>query len=397
MPLIATHLAPNALRIPGTKKFRSNWFRVAVEGATSDKRTIKRSWLEQAAKNFNPSTYGARIWLEHFRSLLPDSPFKAYGDVLAVKTEEVEINGAKKLALFAQVEPTPDLIAMNKAKQKIYTSIEIDDSFSDTGEAYIVGLAVTDSPASLGTDVLSFSAQKPESSPFKDRHYSATSMFTEAVETELQFDEIEDKPSLGAQLFSKVQALCRCTRYRTSPKARSSSPPSPTCRCTGRSAPVAATSRKSRSGTASPTSNRRMRPMWLRNTAWVACWKTSLRSRVNPWLSASPKPTNAALARQWRRPKRRRSSLWPVPPPTSISWAHCQDCQSSPIRFEGPRGTWSSRCAVSPAGGIGIHQARAWSNPRAVASSSYYLIFYFLRDPRFLNPIDPPQNQERVS
>lgn len=189
------------------KKFRSNWFRVAVEGATSDKRTIKRSWLEQAAKNFDPSTYGARIWLEYFRSLLPDSPFKAYGDVLAVKTEEVEIKGQKKLALFAQVEPTPDLIAMNKAKQKIYTSIEIDESFSDTGEAYIVGLAVTDSPASLGTDVLSFSAQKPESSPFKDRHYSATSMFTEAVETELQFEEVEDKPGLGAQLFSKVQAL----------------------------------------------------------------------------------------------------------------------------------------------------------------------------------------------
>ncbi len=189
------------------KKFRSNWFRVAVEGATSDKRTIKRSWLEQAAKNFNPATYGARIWLEHFRSLLPDSPFKAYGDVLAVKTEEVEINGQKKLALFAQVEPTPELIAMNKAKQKIYTSIEIDDSFADTGEAYIVGLAVTDSPASLGTDVLAFSAQKPESSPFKDRHYSTTSMFTEAVETELQFEEIEDKPGLGAQLFSKVQAL----------------------------------------------------------------------------------------------------------------------------------------------------------------------------------------------
>ncbi len=93
------------------------------------------------------------------------------GDVLAVKTEEVEVNGQKKLALFAQVEPTPDLIAMNKARQKIYTSIEIDDSFSDTGEAYIVGLAVTDSPASLGTDVLAFSAQKPDSSPFKDRHY----------------------------------------------------------------------------------------------------------------------------------------------------------------------------------------------------------------------------------
>ena len=191
------------------KKFRSNWFCVAVEGATSDKRTIKRAWLEQAAKNFNPATYGARIWLEHFRSLLPDSPFKAYGDVLAVKTDEIDINGQKKLALFAQVEPTPELIALNKAKQKIYSSIEIDDSFADTGEAYIVGLAVTDSPASLGTDVLAFSAQKPESSPFKDRHYSATSMFTEALETTLTFEEIEEKPSIGAQLFSKVQDLLK--------------------------------------------------------------------------------------------------------------------------------------------------------------------------------------------
>lgn len=191
------------------KKFRSHWFCVAVEGATTDKRTIKRAWLEQAAKNFNPATYGARIWLEHFRSLLPDSPFKAYGDVLAVKADEIDINGQKKLALFAQVEPTPELIALNKAKQKIYSSIEIDDSFADIGEAYIVGLAVTDSPASLGTDVLAFSAQKPESSPFKDRHYSTTSMFTEALETTLTFEEVEVKPNIGAQLFSKVQDLLK--------------------------------------------------------------------------------------------------------------------------------------------------------------------------------------------
>lgn len=191
------------------KKFRSNWFRVAVEGATSDKRTIKRSWLEQAAKNFDPKTYGARIWLEHFRSLLPDSPFRAYGDVLAVKAEEAEVDGQKKLALFVQVEPTPDLVAMNKAKQKIYTSIEIDDSFADTGEAYLVGLAVTDSPASLGTDVLAFSAQKPDASPFKDRHYSETSMFSESIEVDgLTFEEVEDpKAGVGAKLLSSVKAL----------------------------------------------------------------------------------------------------------------------------------------------------------------------------------------------
>lgn len=204
-----------AANIAPAKKFRSNWFRVAVEGATTDKRKIERSWLEQAAKNFSQNTYGARVWLEHFRSLLPDSPFKAYGDITAVKAEEVEIAGQKKLALFAQIEPTPDLVAMNKAKQKIYTSIEIDESFADSGEAYIVGLAVTDSPASLGTDVLAFSAQKPDASPFKDRHYSETSMFTEALEAELEFEELADSENKVAGLFKRVTDLLGKSKDKT--------------------------------------------------------------------------------------------------------------------------------------------------------------------------------------
>lgn len=189
------------------KKFRSKWLRVAVEGATTDKREIKRSWLEQAAKNFNQATYGARIWLEHYRSLLPDSPFKAYGDVVALKTEEIEIAGQKKLALFAQLEPSNELIALNKAKQKIYTSIEIDENFADSGEAYMVGIAVTDSPASLGTDVLAFSAEKPESSPFRDRHYSATSMFSEAIEANLEFEEVADQVGLFSSLKTAISDL----------------------------------------------------------------------------------------------------------------------------------------------------------------------------------------------
>ena len=197
------------------QKFRSNWFRVAVEGSTTDKRKIERTWLEQAAKNFSPNTYGARVWLEHFRSLLPDSPFKAYGDITAVKTEEVEIAGQKKLALFAQIEPTPDLVAMNKAKQKIYTSIEIDESFADSGEAYIVGLAVTDSPASLGTDVLAFSAQKPDASPFKDRHYSATSMFTEALEAEIKFEEVAEPENKALGLFNRVMEALGKSKEKT--------------------------------------------------------------------------------------------------------------------------------------------------------------------------------------
>ena len=186
------------------KKFRSKWFRVAVEGATTDGRTIERQWLVDAAETYNPSTYGARVWLEHFRSLLPDGPFKAYGDVVALKTEEVEIAGKKKLALFAQIEPTADLIALNKARQKIYTSIEIRPKFADTGRAYLDGIAVTDTPASLGTEMLAFSAQHPDANPLKARKNDPENLFSEAIEVALEFEEVADSESKVAGLFSRV-------------------------------------------------------------------------------------------------------------------------------------------------------------------------------------------------
>ncbi|OAK55092.1 hypothetical protein A3K87_04490 [Variovorax paradoxus] len=182
---------------------KSKFFRVAVEGATTDGRRIERSWIEQMGRNFNPQKYGARIWMEHIRGIYADSAFKAYGDVTATKAEEIEIDGQKKLALFAQIEPLPSLVAMTtKDKQKIYTSIEVNPKFADTGEAYLVGLAVTDSPASLGTEVLSFAAKNPEANPFKSRKSSPDTLFSEAVEITLEFedDEEDDKG-----LLSKVK------------------------------------------------------------------------------------------------------------------------------------------------------------------------------------------------
>ncbi|MFB4401259.1 GPO family capsid scaffolding protein [Pseudomonas inefficax] len=187
-----------------SKKFRSKFFRVAVEGATTDGRTIERQWLVDAAETYNPNTYGARVWLEHFRSVLPDGPFKAYGDVVALKTEEVEVAGKKKLALFAQIEPTADLIALNKARQKIFTSIEIRPKFADTGRAYLDGIAVTDTPASLGTEMLTFSAQHPDANPLKSRKNDPDNLFSEAIEIALEFEEVTDNESKVAGLFSRV-------------------------------------------------------------------------------------------------------------------------------------------------------------------------------------------------
>ncbi len=46
---------------------KSQFFRVATEGATTDGRNIDRATIEQIAATYNPKTYGARIWLEHIR------------------------------------------------------------------------------------------------------------------------------------------------------------------------------------------------------------------------------------------------------------------------------------------------------------------------------------------
>lgn len=174
----------------------SKWFVVATEGATTDGRTINRTWIEQMAANYDPKKYGARVNLEHikWRYMWNDDPHsKCYGDVVGLKTEE---NAEGKLQLLAQIDPTDDLIKLNKDRQKIYTSIECDPNFADTGKAYLVGLAVTDNPASLGTEMLSFSHNG-----LNARKLKAENIFTAAIETELEF--VEETQSI----FEKIKGL----------------------------------------------------------------------------------------------------------------------------------------------------------------------------------------------
>ena len=183
------------LEVNKSKKYKSKWFRIAVEGATTDGRKILREWISQMAQNYNRDVYGARVNLEHIKGYSPDSQFKRYGDVLALKAEEIKTGPlAGKLALFAQIEPTDELIQLNKTRQKVYSSIEVNPEFADTGEAYLVGLAVTDDPASLGTEFLEFSATA-NINPLSSRKLSPNNLFTAAEETliELEGDTIEDK------------------------------------------------------------------------------------------------------------------------------------------------------------------------------------------------------------
>jgi len=187
---------------------KSKWFRVGLEGATTDGREIARQDIVDMAANYNRDTYGARVNLEHYRGLTAGSPFDMLGDVLALKSQidDVQIGGKseKRMALYAQIEPLKNLIELNKSGQKIFTSIEIQPDFAKTGKAGLVGLAVTDSPASLGTEVLAFAAQNPNGSPFKHRKQSEGNLFTEGLETQIEFVDDDAPSNPEASAFSAI-------------------------------------------------------------------------------------------------------------------------------------------------------------------------------------------------
>lgn len=180
------------------------WFRVATQGATTDGREISREWIQQMADNYDPKKYGARVWMEHIRGMRADSEFGALGDVIAAKAEEVEDG---KLALFVQIDPTERLKEINGQRQKVYSSIEVNPKFADTGEAYLEGLAVTDSPASLGTEMLKFSAAQGDQNPLAGRKKHPGNLFTAAVETELDFSDDTPPADPGPTLAERVKAL----------------------------------------------------------------------------------------------------------------------------------------------------------------------------------------------
>lgn len=196
----------------------SKFFRVATEGATTDGRAIQRDWITQMAKNYKPATYGARVWMEHIRGVTADSAFAALGDVLAVEARTVEDG---KLALFAQIEALPQLVAINKAKQKIYTSIEVDPDFAKSGEAYLTGLGVTDTPASLGTEVLKFAAANPEANPFAAKKSAPGALFTAAIESDLGIAPEADNGAVAvlAKFTDKLGEMITSFRSTAAPKS----------------------------------------------------------------------------------------------------------------------------------------------------------------------------------
>lgn len=49
--------------------FSKDQWCIGTSGKTVDGRDIKPEWLEQAAEDYNPELYGARINVEHLRNI----------------------------------------------------------------------------------------------------------------------------------------------------------------------------------------------------------------------------------------------------------------------------------------------------------------------------------------
>ena len=194
----------------------TKFVRVAVAGQTAtDGRTIEPKWLTEMAANYNPATYTARVNVEHYRNASATGPFPVLGDVKALKVQndDIEIAGKteKRVALYAQIEGNETFQGYIAADQKKFSSIEVGDDFSGTGTAYLVGLAASDSPASLGTEAITFATRTDDAyakqlkADLDARKQHPSNCFSSAYATKFEFEDAAAADEADG-LFNKLVA-----------------------------------------------------------------------------------------------------------------------------------------------------------------------------------------------
>lgn len=140
-------------------------FIACTEGMTLNGFSVTRDQIQQMADNYDTRLYAARLNLDHVKSIFPDSVFRSFGLVQSVEAQEVTEGPLKgKLALHLTVdldlEKDAELVRLNNTGQKLFSSIEFYDSFPNVTGAYLSGAALTDSPASAGTQLITLSTQE---------------------------------------------------------------------------------------------------------------------------------------------------------------------------------------------------------------------------------------------
>ncbi|WP_440866207.1 GPO family capsid scaffolding protein [Symbiopectobacterium purcellii] len=187
---------------PARKKFR-----VAVSGSTVDGREISPEHLRDAAASYRTDVYGARVNVEHYLSMLPNSDFGAMGDVTALSTEDISEGPlAGRTALYAEIEPSARMKQLTDEGKKVYSSIELHPQFALNGKAYVVGLAMTDTPASLGTERLKFATQQRAQIQAFNQQQGEAPLFSDALEADI-VELASQHSDEGKQWFSRMMQI----------------------------------------------------------------------------------------------------------------------------------------------------------------------------------------------
>ncbi|GHY45790.1 capsid protein [Vibrio cholerae] len=206
----------------------SDWVVIATEGSTVDGRKITKSWINDMASLYAKDEYTALIWPEHWRSSWGPFEGKNWGVVEELKAEVLD----DKLRLFAKLTPNQYLLDANQEGQKLFTSIEPNPDYKGEGRCYLMGLAVTDSPASTGTTQLKFSRRHGEETAIEsdaleelhlEKCFSCTDRLFSALRTFIAGDEpetpskpqSEDEKPMNKEQFSELMAAVASVSEKT--------------------------------------------------------------------------------------------------------------------------------------------------------------------------------------
>lgn len=140
-------------------QLRTTWLCIATEGETVDGREILPEEIIEMAETYDPDLYTAMIWPRHNKR--GENRGDPLGEVLELRADTDE---SDTLRLYAVLRPFVRLLEMNSQNRGVFTSVEMDTDFRNSGMTYLEGLAVTDTPASVGTTRLDFSRQKQRKS-----------------------------------------------------------------------------------------------------------------------------------------------------------------------------------------------------------------------------------------
>jgi hypothetical protein len=180
------------------KTKESKWLKVATAGPTVDRREIKEQWLIDMAETYDEFEYTASIFEDHITWA------GNYGRVTAVKKGKDEKG---RVCLFVKVIPNKRLLKLNEADQKLFTSIQVAENFLGSGKAYLTHLAITDTPASVGTERLSFSWNGEQAQ-----------IFANEDGVELDFNAPQTDEELAAEVTKRPNFIERFFSKQTSPK-----------------------------------------------------------------------------------------------------------------------------------------------------------------------------------